>query len=67
MLLLTMYDEFVMGYKDRSAIFVNRNNLNPKPKSLHNCIIVWEGQVIGNWKRTVSPKTINLADQFLKC
>ena len=66
MLLLPMYDEYVMGYKDRSAIFVNRNNLKPKPKSLHNCIIIWNGQVIGTWKRTVTSKTMNVEYQFFE-
>ncbi len=66
MMLLPMYDEYIMGYKDRSAIFNDRNNTKPHPKSIHNCTIVWEGQVIGYWKRTVNSKALHMEYQFFK-
>lgn len=60
--LLPVYDEFIMGYKDRSAIMTLKNNA----PFLHDCMIVFRGQIIGTWKRTVLKKSIETAFDFFK-
>jgi hypothetical protein len=59
-LLLPIYDEFIMGYKDRSAIMEFKQSLNPNPSFHFNCMIVLDGQIIGTWKRTLEKKQIVL-------
>jgi hypothetical protein len=55
--LLPIYDEFIMGYKDKSAIMT----LKGKASFRYDCTIVYNGQIIGTWKRIVSKNTIDLA------
>lgn len=66
MYLLPIYDEFIMGYKDRSAIFHLKNKLKPTSHLHYDCMIVFDGQVIGTWKRTISQKTIDIEFEFFQ-
>ena len=52
--LLSIYDEYISGYKDRSAIGDAR--IAAKLIALGNAltyIIVVDGQIVGTWKRTL--------------
>ena len=52
--LLSVYDEYISSYKDRSAI--NANNLAELFIAMGNAlqyIIILDGQLIGTWKRTI--------------
>lgn len=60
--LLPIYDEFIMGYKDRSAIMTLKNNAPFR----YDSMIVSGGQVIGTWKRTLFKNAIKLAYDFFK-
>lgn len=60
--LLPIYDEFIMGYKDRSAIMALKNNASFR----YDCMIVFDGQVIGTWKRTILKNGIDLEYDFFK-
>ena len=60
--LLPIYDEFVMGYKDRSAIMP----LNVNAPIRYDCMIVYNGQVIGTWKRTILKNIIEMEYDFFK-
>jgi hypothetical protein len=60
--LLPIYDEFIMGYKDRSAIMTLGNNASFR----YDCMIVFDGRVIGTWKRTISKNAIDIAFDFFK-
>ena len=62
--LLPLYDEFIMGYKDRSAIMVFKNNHKPASAFRYDNTIIFEGQIIGTWKRTIQKKCINLEYDF---
>ena len=53
--LLPVYDEFIMGYKDRSAFFI----ANETVAFRYDCMMVCNGQIIGTWKRTLSKNAIN--------
>ncbi len=52
--LLPNYDEYGVGYSDRSAMYEGEvpNHLDPRGAILLNYIIVMDSQVIGAWRRT---------------
>ena len=58
--LLSTYDEFIMGYKDRSAIMPLKNRKTVRFDS----VIVLDGIVIGSWKRAISKNEIDLEYAF---
>lgn len=58
--LLPIYDEYIMGYKDRNAAFEFRTGLQPNPPLHFDCMILHEGQIIGTWKRTIGQKQIDV-------
>jgi hypothetical protein len=60
--LLPIYDEFIMGYRDRSAIMPSKANAPFR----YDCMIVYNGQIIGTWKRTLSKNTIDFEHAFFK-
>lgn len=60
--LLPIYDEFIMGYKDRSAMMTLKNNATFR----YDNMIVLDGQIIGTWKRTVLKNVINMEFDFFK-
>ena len=57
--LLPNFDEYTVGYTDRSAIFdaLYTNKLDPRNGLLTNTMVL-DGQVIGTWKRTFKKNTI---------
>ncbi len=57
--LLPNYDEFTVGYTDRSTIFdvLHTNKLDPRGGLLTNTIVL-DGQVVGTWKRTFKKNTV---------
>ena len=58
--LLPVYDEFIMGYKDRSAMIQLRNNMAPQPAFRFDNMIIFEGQIVGTWKRKVNKNSIDV-------
>lgn len=64
--LLPVYDELIMGYKDRSAFFEFKNSLKTNSSFVYDCMIVSDGQVIGTWKRTLTKKSIAIEFDFFK-
>jgi hypothetical protein len=57
--LLSIYDEYVSGYKDRSAIAGERQaaRLNALGNALSYIVIV-DGRIVGTWKRTLSKDAV---------
>lgn len=59
--LLPGYDEFLIGYKDRSPSF---ETYGPTPISTYNgmfyATIIDDGQVLGVWKRVIKAKVIDI-------
>ena len=53
--LLPNYDEYSVGYSDRSALYEGDapDHLDPRGAILLNYIIVMDSQVIGAWRRTL--------------
>jgi len=58
--LLPNYDEYFIGFKDRSAIgeVARRSNLPENSPSLLAHIIILDGQVVGGWKRTLKKNVV---------
>lgn len=57
--LLPGFDEYLLGYKDRSAVLVPEyaNRIIPGNNGVFQATIVSDGQVIGIWKRTTKAKS----------
>jgi hypothetical protein len=58
--LLPVYDEMIMGYKDRSAYMGIRSKLKPVPSFSFDSAIMHAGQIIGTWRRTIQPKSVDV-------
>ncbi|MBI3168714.1 MAG: AlkZ family DNA glycosylase [Chloroflexi bacterium] len=59
-LLLPNYDEYTVGYTDRSAIYDTQHNqkLDSRGNFLFNNVVVVNGQVVGTWKRTLKKSEV---------
>jgi hypothetical protein len=59
--LLSVYDEYISGYKDRRAIVSERNaaRLVGQGNALQFIVVV-DGQVVGTWKRTFSKDSVQI-------
>jgi hypothetical protein len=57
--LLPNYDEYTVGYADRSAIFdaLHTNKLDPRSGILTHTMML-DGQIVGTWKRTFKKNTV---------
>lgn len=60
--LLPGFDEYILGYKDRSAVLEPKTAplIVPGNNGVFMPTIVWDGQVIGIWKRTLKKKGAEL-------
>jgi uncharacterized protein YjbI with pentapeptide repeats len=58
--LLPNYDEYVVGYTDRSAIFdsAQANHLDARHNPLFQHTLVIKGRIAGTWKRTLKKNTV---------
>ena len=58
--LLPNYDEYFIGFKDRSAIgeVANRAGIKGDDPSLFAHIIILDGQIVGGWKRTLKKDVV---------
>ncbi|HXQ39108.1 MAG TPA: crosslink repair DNA glycosylase YcaQ family protein, partial [Anaerolineales bacterium] len=63
--LLPIYDEYVMGYKDRSAIFgaLKKEQINAGSIAFDNIIVI-DSMVVGSWKRTLSKTEVLVETNF---
>jgi hypothetical protein len=61
-LLLPGFDEYLLGYKDRSAMLsANRvNDIVPGGNGVFKPTIVADGRVIGTWKRTIKSRHVDI-------
>ncbi len=59
--LLPNFDEYIVGYKDRSAVFDasrTNNDFNYQKNILFSHTIVVDGQIVGTWTRTLKKNTV---------
>ncbi len=64
--LLPVYDEFIMGYRNREAIFEYKNSLKYTAAIQFNSMVVNDGQVIGTWRRTPEKSSIKIEFDFFE-
>ncbi|HLZ80997.1 MAG TPA: winged helix DNA-binding domain-containing protein [Ktedonobacteraceae bacterium] len=64
--LLPNFDEYIVGYTDRSAIFdvSHTKKLDPRGNVLFNHTIVLDGRVAGTWKRTLKKDAVILTSSL---
>ncbi len=64
--LLPNYDEYIVGYTDRSAVYdsSHTHHLDARGNVLFNHTIVMDGRVVGTWKRTMKKDTVILTPNF---
>lgn len=60
--LLPGFDEYMLGYKDRSAALHadHANKIVPGGNGMFLATIVVDGQIVGTWKRIVRSKTVTI-------
>lgn len=60
--LLPGFDEYLLGYKDRSAVLAaeHATKIVPGNNGIFFPVIVVSGQVAGTWKRTIKKKSIDI-------
>ncbi|MBI1257534.1 MAG: winged helix DNA-binding domain-containing protein [Chloroflexi bacterium] len=66
--LLSNYDEYVVGYTDRSALYAADSALHaldPRGNFLFSHTIVVDNQIVGTWKRTFKKNEVVIAPKFL--
>jgi hypothetical protein len=65
--LLPNYDEYIVGYTDRSAAVdaARTKHLDPRGNVLFSHIIVIDGRVVGTWKRTFNKDAVTLTPNLL--
>ena len=65
--LLPAYDEFIISYKDRSAVLPFENhNKAVSNNGIFRPVIVVNGQVVGTWKRTIKKDRVSVETEFFK-
>jgi hypothetical protein len=64
-LLLSIYDEYVSGYKDRSAIVApgDSGKLWPRGNAVTS-IVVLDGRIVGTWRRRLNVKAVRVEPRF---
>ncbi|GAB4040525.1 winged helix DNA-binding domain-containing protein [Spirosoma jeollabukense] len=58
--LLPIYDEYIMGYKDRRAILACKDSDRIASNFVFDQTIVIDGQLMGTWRRVINAKNIDL-------
>lgn len=57
--LMSVYDEYTIAYKDRSALFDPRFEIKVG-NAIFNLVLVIDGRVAGMWKRTFKKDTVDI-------
>jgi hypothetical protein len=65
--LLSIYDEYISGYKDRSAIVASNHarKLWPMGNAVTYCIVL-DGQIVGTWRRRLEAKRVTVEPRFFE-
>ncbi|HVZ12713.1 MAG TPA: winged helix DNA-binding domain-containing protein [Patescibacteria group bacterium] len=59
-LLLSVYDEYFIGYTDRSLIYEKNDSFPAIGNALLTCLVFLDGRVVGKWKRVIKPKHVEI-------
>ncbi|HUQ98390.1 MAG TPA: winged helix DNA-binding domain-containing protein [Gemmatimonadaceae bacterium] len=60
--LLPNYDEYFVGFKDRGAMVhrLRQKGLNPRTDALFGHVLTINGQVVGGWTRSLTPREVRV-------
>lgn len=63
--LLPNFDEYTVGYKDRSAVIdaSHTQHFDTRGNVLNNVIVI-NGQVVGTWKHTIKKSSVTITPRF---
>ncbi|MGA8115348.1 MAG: winged helix DNA-binding domain-containing protein [Actinocatenispora sp.] len=66
-LVLPGFDEYLLGYKDRSLMLADehRQAIIPGNNGMFQSTVVRDGRVVGTWKRTMTRTTVRITVQTL--
>jgi hypothetical protein len=66
--LLPNYDEYIVGYTDRSAIFDSSHvhKLDARGNPLFQHTIIVSGQIVGTWKRTLRKQAVAIETKLFR-
>jgi hypothetical protein len=65
--LLPAFDEYIIAYKDRSAVLPDTNNKNViGANGLFRPVIIYNGNVTGIWSRTIKGNTVFIKADFFE-
>lgn len=66
--LLPGFDEYLLGYTNRTAVIEqgHEHKLAMTANGQFSATLVFGGQVVGTWKRTVSPKTVTVDTAYFR-
>jgi len=61
--LLTGFDEYVLGYRERGAVLERRyaDAICPGGNGVFMSTIVYHGHIVGTWRRTIKKATVEIA------
>lgn len=63
--LLPAYDEFIVGYSDRSAVLTDAHHKKViSMNGIFKPVIVIDGMVAGIWNRTINKQSVHIETQF---
>ncbi|MGV3615729.1 MAG: winged helix DNA-binding domain-containing protein [Fimbriimonas sp.] len=56
------FDEFYLGYQDRSAVIdgADEPKIVPGGNGVFNSMIVSDGRIVGTWRRTIKSRTVEI-------
>lgn len=64
--LLSVYDEYISGYKDRSAMDAHQlGNLFSGMGNALQFVMIVDGQLVGTWKRTIKKDAVSIETNLL--
>lgn len=60
--LLPSFDEYIIGYRDRSAVLnpMHAQKITPGSNGVFRPIVVIDGHIVGTWKRTLRKNTVDI-------
>jgi predicted RNA-binding protein with PIN domain len=65
--LLPAFDEYLISYADRSAVLISEEHKSiVSTNGMFHAIIVFDGKIIGTWKRTIKKDKVSVQFEYFK-
>ncbi len=63
-ILLQGYDEYFVGYKDRSIVLDQKHKKSVEPGNGFSPVVIVDGQIKGTWRRTIKKDNVSIETNF---